>query len=230
MNAFRIVRGLLVACALATASLSLHAAQGTTNFSNPERIVIPVSGTTGPASPYPSAIAVSGLRGNISNVSVTLNGASHTYIGDLLIRVVSPDGQIVNLHSRAGGSINLVDTTSTFRSNATTTWQAQGVNVPSGTYLPAGDLSVFNGAAAAKNGNWLLYIDDQLSGDAGEVARGWTLSIVSDVFTTCAAEGYTGSKLTMCQKVCESNYSGSTLNALIRMYVAAYREQPACAL
>jgi hypothetical protein len=47
-------------------------------------------------------------------------------------------------------------------------------------------------------------------------------------FTSCAAEGYTGSKLTLCQKVCESNYSGSTLNALIRMYVAAYREQPAC--
>lgn len=48
-------------------------------------------------------------------------------------------------------------------------------------------------------------------------------------FTTCAAEGYTGGKLTMCRKVCESNLSGSTLTAMIKLYVAAYREQPACA-
>jgi hypothetical protein len=49
-------------------------------------------------------------------------------------------------------------------------------------------------------------------------------------FTSCAAEGYTGTKLTLCQKVCESNLTGTTLNAMIRLYVAAFREQPACAL
>lgn len=47
-------------------------------------------------------------------------------------------------------------------------------------------------------------------------------------FTTCAAEGYTGSKLTMCRKICESAISGSTLTSMIKLYVAAYHEQPAC--
>jgi large repetitive protein len=54
---------------------------------------------------------------------------------------------------------------------------------------------------------------------------GWA---VGPSFTTCAAEGYTGTKLTLCRKVCESNLTGTTLTAMIRLYVAAYREQPAC--
>ncbi|GAB6195335.1 NHL repeat-containing protein [Lysobacter xanthus] len=48
------------------------------------------------------------------------------------------------------------------------------------------------------------------------------------LFTTCAAQGYTGSKLTMCKQVCEGSATGSTLNALIKMYVTLYKEQPAC--
>jgi len=48
-------------------------------------------------------------------------------------------------------------------------------------------------------------------------------------FTTCAAEGYRGGQLTMCQKICESNLTGSALSGMVKLYVAAYREQPACA-
>lgn len=47
-------------------------------------------------------------------------------------------------------------------------------------------------------------------------------------FTSCAAEGYRGGQLTMCQKICESNLTGSALSGMIKLYVAAYREQPAC--
>ena len=49
-------------------------------------------------------------------------------------------------------------------------------------------------------------------------------------FTTCAAEGYTGSKLTLCQKTCEVTQSPSTLTNLIKFYTAIYREAPPCGL
>ena len=52
----------------------------------------------------------------------------------------------------------------------------------------------------------------------------WTL------FTTCAAEGYTGGKLTLCQKVCEIPQSPSTLAGLIKLYTAFYRETPPCGI
>ena len=49
------------------------------------------------------------------------------------------------------------------------------------------------------------------------------------LFTTCAAEGYTGAKLTMCRSVCESGATGTTLAGRIRLYTAIYRETPPCA-
>lgn len=48
-------------------------------------------------------------------------------------------------------------------------------------------------------------------------------------FTSCVAEGFSGGKLTMCQKVCEIDQSPSMLTSLIRLYRAAYREDPPCA-
>lgn len=49
-------------------------------------------------------------------------------------------------------------------------------------------------------------------------------------FTTCAAEGFTGSKLTLCRQVCEIDQTPTRLLSLIKLYKTAYREDPACAL
>ena len=49
-------------------------------------------------------------------------------------------------------------------------------------------------------------------------------------FTTCAAEGFTGSKLTLCRQVCEIEQTPTRLLSLIKLYKTAYREDPACAL
>ncbi|GAB6194974.1 hypothetical protein [Lysobacter xanthus] len=52
---------------------------------------------------------------------------------------------------------------------------------------------------------------------------------VGPSFTTCAAEGYTSAtKTTLCHKVCESNLTGTALTGMIKLYVATYKEQPAC--
>jgi hypothetical protein len=48
-------------------------------------------------------------------------------------------------------------------------------------------------------------------------------------FTSCAAESYSGTKLTLCRQVCESHYPTTTLNALIRTWIAVYHEEPPCA-
>lgn len=47
--------------------------------------------------------------------------------------------------------------------------------------------------------------------------------------TTCASEGYTGTKLTWCQNICEKGYTGATLNMWIQRWVNKYRDLPYCA-
>jgi hypothetical protein len=48
--------------------------------------------------------------------------------------------------------------------------------------------------------------------------------------TTCASEGYTGTKLEWCKNICERDYSGSTLNMWIRRWIDRYRILPYCGL
>ena len=46
--------------------------------------------------------------------------------------------------------------------------------------------------------------------------------------TTCASEGYTGTKLTWCKNICEMNYSGATLDMWIHRWIGRYRDLPYC--
>jgi hypothetical protein len=48
--------------------------------------------------------------------------------------------------------------------------------------------------------------------------------------TTCASEGYTGTKLEWCKNICERGYTGSTLAMWIRRWTDRYRTLPYCAL
>jgi hypothetical protein len=48
--------------------------------------------------------------------------------------------------------------------------------------------------------------------------------------TTCASEGYTGTKLEWCKNICERGYTGSTLNMWIRRWIDRYRQLPYCGL
>ncbi|MBN8264412.1 MAG: nuclease [Xanthomonadales bacterium] len=61
--------------------------------------------------------------------------------------------------------------------------------------------------------------------NAGNVA-----SVVLDytVTTTCANDGYTGTKLQWCQNICEKGYSGSTLESWIHRWTNRYRDLPYC--
>ncbi len=168
---------------------------------NPDPITINDAGV---ATPYPSSLAVSGLTGVVSNVTVTLNNLSHTVPDDIDILLVGPGGQNAILMSDVGGSIAVTGVTLTLNDAAvnslpdsgplvTGTFKptnAGGVDVfPPPAPVPSGGsaLSVFNGTSP--NGTWSLYIRDDTGTQAGSLAGGWCLDIttVQNCEITCPA-------------------------------------------
>jgi subtilisin-like proprotein convertase family protein len=160
-----------------------------TTFSNPAPITIP----TGPfqADLYPSPIAVSGLAGVITDVNVTLTGWSHTFSADLDILLVGPTGQTALLWSDFGAGNDIVDATVTFDDAA----PPPPTPLVSGSYRTSytAGFDAFPGAAPAAphgvllagfngsdpNGTWNLFVFDDLAGDGGAIAGGWSLTITT---------------------------------------------------
>jgi subtilisin-like proprotein convertase family protein len=158
-------------------------------FSNPNPITIPSSGTS---TPYPSTINVSGLSGNINSLKVTLTNLSHTFPDDIDVLLVGPTGTKALLMSDVGGSSGVNNVTLTFDPTATSSLPDSGL-ITSGSYkatdvgtgdifnapAPGGpygtDFSVFNNTNP--NGTWSLYVMDDMGGDVGTIAGGWSLNI-----------------------------------------------------
>lgn len=112
-----------------------------------------------------SPIAISGCPGSASAGSTVEVHIDHTYIGDLVVDLVAPDGTQVNLHNRGGGSANDIDRTYT-------------VNL----------------SAEAANGTWKLRVRDAAGGDVGKLDT-WTLKLDAVVVPGCDGyeSTYTGS-------------------------------------
>jgi len=94
-----------------------------------------------------SAIAVSGCTGNASATSTVEVHIQHTYIGDLAVDLVAPDGTVYNLHNHTGSSTDNIDKTYTV------------------------DLS-----SEVRNGTWALRVTDNAAQDTGKIDT-WTLSL-----------------------------------------------------
>ncbi|MBV9960200.1 MAG: hypothetical protein JO360_17370, partial [Acidobacteria bacterium] len=174
-----------------------------TQFCRPNPIAISGSGDAGAAAPYPSKIPVTGLNGLISNVKITLNGFRHTWSEDVDILLVSPSGQKLIVLSDIGGSQGFTApanvTLTDFASAGLPTSSAQilsnayrPTNVGAGndffptpapappynSPLPDGSAtfaSTFNGFDP--NGEWSLYVYDDLSGGSGVIQGGWCIDI-----------------------------------------------------
>ena len=164
----------------------------TSTFSNTTFISIPDSGTS---DPYPSIINVSGTSGNLTKLTVTLTNLNHTFTDDIDVLLVSPTGAKSILMSDVGGGSDLINVTLTFDATATSSL-SDFDGISSGTYRPTNfddsdffnspapegpynaDFSVFNGTNP--NGQWRLYIVDDASGDVGNVASGWSISIETE--------------------------------------------------
>ena len=93
-----------------------------------------------------SPIAVSGRTGNGSTTTPVVVNIVHTYIGDLKVDLVAPDGSLYVLHNRAGGSADNINQTYT-------------VNLSS----------------EPLNGTWKLRVNDNASQDTGRIDS-WSLT------------------------------------------------------
>ena len=94
-----------------------------------------------------STLYVSGNY-TISEINVYVD-ITHTYIGDLIVEIISPIGTNVRLHNRSGGS-----------SDNITTWYDTNTSVDG-----PGGLSDFNGQSS--QGNWQLKVSDNAGDDTG---------------------------------------------------------------
>lgn len=106
---------------------------------------------------------------SITDLDVTVN-IDHANVGDLSLRLEGPDGTVVRLVDRRGGSGNHL-TATVFDDQATTAISA-GAAPFTGHFRPEDALSAFNGTNP--NGTWRLIIQDRAQGTSG-VLRDWSL-------------------------------------------------------
>src|SRR5439155_5917719 len=103
-------------------------------FANTGRILITDNAT---ADPYPSVIPVQGIVGAVSEVTVTLDGFSHTFPDDVNVLLVSPDNsKKVALMMNAGGG-NPVNNIRLNFSDSEPNALADETTLVSNTYTPA---------------------------------------------------------------------------------------------
>ncbi|MEP7118882.1 MAG: proprotein convertase P-domain-containing protein [Acidobacteriota bacterium] len=180
----------LLAAAAADANDLAHGADvviagDTVTVSSP--ILIPATGTSGVANPFPAQVTVSGLPTTIGRLQVRLNGLTHTYPADLHILLVGPGGQKVSLMAANGGGTDVerafltfddlgavlpaILTTGTYAPKAVSA-TSLSAPAPPGPYSTG--LSAFIGTNP--NGVWSLFIDDRVGGDSGRLS-GFSLII-----------------------------------------------------
>lgn len=118
-----------------------------------------------------STLAVSGVIGPLTDVNVKLN-ITHTYVGDLRLRLVGPTGVAVTLVDSHGGSGD--NFTNTIFDDQAATLITSASAPFTGTFRPVSPLTAFNGLTP--NGTWKLEITDLFSGDTGTL-NSWSISI-----------------------------------------------------
>jgi V8-like Glu-specific endopeptidase len=110
-------------------------------FENTSNVSIPDNNSTG----VTSSISVSGRSGNApSDLRVGVN-IVHTYIGDLIVDLLAPDGSVYNLHNRSGGGTDNINRSYTV-----------------------------NASSEAANGTWRLRVRDRARRDTGYIDA-WSL-------------------------------------------------------
>lgn len=127
----------------AYAGVRLVASHGVSQtYGNDTAFPIPDATPAGVESP----ITVSGASGNAPATSQVYVDISHTWIGDLIVTLVAPDGSSYVLHNRSGSSTDDIDATYTV------------------------DLS-----SEPKNGTWRLRVSDNAALDTGTLNR-WSIT------------------------------------------------------
>jgi subtilisin-like proprotein convertase family protein len=177
--------------ATAAASLACGApvSMGLTLTTSQGRYRVPVSLSTGKAGPVLSTGATdvpksipdanaTGINssttiagsGTVANVDASITRITHTWVGDLQIELIGPDGTRVTLADRPGGVDNAGDNfvNTVFSDSAATTLSA-GAAPYTGTFRPQGGrLARFAGKPVA--GTWTLRVADVSKYDTGTLS------------------------------------------------------------
>jgi subtilisin-like proprotein convertase family protein len=162
---------------------------------NQAPIAVPLIGTQGKASLYPSVINVvaRGGLGQTGQVRVVLHAVTHPCPEDLSIQLVH-DGKAYLLMNRAGGCRPLQGTTLVFDANAApiptnppvsppfpaleTVDMAPYAGIP--VFPPPAENNVFYNTMPPPttniNGTWSLFVFDRAPGNRGVIAGGWSLN------------------------------------------------------
>ena len=131
-----------------------------------------------------STIDVAGPPLSITDLDVTVNLA-HTYVGDLTLRLVAPDGTPVLL-ARQRGVAGQAYTATIFDDEATTTIAA-GTAPFTGRFRPDSPLSALDGRRV--NGRWTLEVADDGPADSGTLLS-WSLAFATaEPFATSDSSG-----------------------------------------
>jgi subtilisin-like proprotein convertase family protein len=171
----------------------------TQTFTSTQAITIPNGAPTttkGPATPYPSAIEVSGLtNGTITDVNLILDDVTHSYVSDLDILLSTSAGSRALVMSDVGALVGATDVDLTLDDEAEASLPNDRLS--SGTFRPT-DLGLvadtFAAPAPAPNGNvtlstfdgvdpngtWQLWVVDDRDDDVGDIAS-WALQITAEV-------------------------------------------------
>lgn len=173
--------------ASATGTVTVNPGSSQQSFTNNTDVTISSTRT----STVTSTINVSGLSGTVQTVAVNLN-LFHTYVSDLRITLIAPDGTRVILFNRhGGGGDNLLNTTF---DGAAGTSISSGAAPFSGTYRPYQALTAL--AGKNPNGTWRLEIRDYDRRDGGRLDR-WTLSLGLGAAGAPAAAASAGSRFAL---------------------------------
>ncbi|MEU5915855.1 M28 family metallopeptidase [Streptomyces sp. NPDC047141] len=104
-------------------------------FENTADVSVPDNGAA-----VTSSVTVTGVTGNAPSTLKVGVDIVHTYIGDLIVDLIAPDGSVYNLHNRAGGSADNINQTYTV-----------------------------NASSEVANGVWKLRVQDKASADTGYI-------------------------------------------------------------
>lgn len=151
---------LLLSCSVQAQTLNGSGGNIPDNGTNPTNFNLTVNGLN------PAA-----LGGDFGLLNVCIR-ITHNNLSDLQVSLMSPNGTIVPLIMNQGGTGNNFNTTclSMSATNSVTT----GTAPFNGTFIPQGDLNLFNDGQNP-NGTWKLRVKDGVAGTAGTV-NNWSIT------------------------------------------------------
>jgi hypothetical protein len=171
----------------------------TKTFSSNGQIDIPDAGTSGPANPYPTTIAVDFFKkfkkAQIKDVNLTLRGVAHQQATNVDVMLALGNRRSL-LMADTGNATDVSGLTITLDDQASQDLQS-GVELESGTFRPANlagpdnfpapapvpngneNLAAFNGLNP--DGEWQLFINDDANAATGSIDNGWELEITAKV-------------------------------------------------